>query len=528
MTELALDTAAELLPALASAGKGDEVLFPPDAFQRLRIENGRAFYGGSSVPCAARDLVLKGADRAASLAGIRSDAPGLRLEAFRIDPDAGFRGAVTKAGQFPVDLSGDGQSMAGVFLDGGDHVGEDWSLADWRAKAPNGVRAYGSYFRMEECLVRATVRPLVNRQASQDHVLQWVVFDGFGDDVRAHPENWVAIECIAIDARQVSPGAHLGFGTTFADNLPGTHKPDQNGVRRFVTLLHCVTIGSRIPGDSRASPLQTGGLQDGSAEEFHFEGNLCITGGYRGMGIGGATNCRVIDNLVIRDVAGLLSPDNPQKGPAKWTTLSVSQNRFGQPNFDVARLIVPTGCTVRGNIANVLNIQGDPAQNDYGGNVALPVDQWAQAVPGLDRRDFTPADPKFGFAAAALYWRDGVPPWQWALPPAPVPVPVPVPDPAPEPGPVVDHEPPASEAQPDLPSTDDPQEPVNETPENGQVPGGVSENPAEPDTSEPVSNPDELPRVPSPLMVQLALAEIAEARQRLYAAEVLLSGKTTA
>ncbi len=217
------------------------------------------------------------------------------------------------------------------------YSGEDsweWTLDEWLGRVTNGIIISGDHVRVENCLVTNIYMgiSLVGDSliARNNQVINFA-----GDGMRAlgaHQliEGNLIKNCFDIDDNHDDGIQSFNLGTYDVQDV----------IIRGNTILNYDD-----PNQPLLGPLQGIGCFDGPFTDWVIENNVISVNHWHGISLYGAVNCRVINNTVI-DPTPDVTP-----GPS-W--ILITDNKDGTPS---------TGCEVKNNISNTLNVEGLESHN---------------------------------------------------------------------------------------------------------------------------------------------------------------------
>lgn len=384
----------------------DVIELAPFDYDKFIIQTGKFFAGKWGVTNARGVHVVSLDQSKANFSTILCDAEGWRFEGMNVTAPS-FMKTINKPGQFPIRMLGNGQSLVKVSLDNGDHT--KWTAAEWQLLGSNVVQLKASNFLMDSCWFRGIYHGVLPDHSNNNIKIKNTVFDGCGKDVcRVHGANILIDNCLIVDVMSSAPKDHVGGFTTFAEPLPGTHLPNQNGTCENITITNSTFINSRIIGDVRATPSQFAGMQDGQAVNWYVANNLVLSNGYRGFGFP-ARNCIAENNVVVLNVKGSPPPDDLTAAPATYSQFNLGNTKLG---------VNPTGNIVKNNYANRFKLE-NPTQNTYVNNFAV---ETKDMFPKLESEgSFECVIPNVGCSFQTDYLVYNKMPWEWTGNPTPIP-----------------------------------------------------------------------------------------------------------
>jgi hypothetical protein len=233
-----------------------------------------------------------------------------------------------------------------------------WTAADWDAKAPSAIAAYGDdiVIKGNSCLnVNFGISVVGDRCLVDSNTVSWFCGDGMrglGDD----------------DVFQYNTVENaLNVNGNHADGFQSWAVGDDPSER--MTLR-----GNRIiqwEGSVRPALsvyLQGIGLYDGPYVDWTIESNLIVTDMYHGISLYGGIDCRILNNTVVDEEAG--------NATAPW--IAVFDKKDGTPSSD---------CLVRNNTAPSF-LLGRGSSADH--NRAIGPERYAEFFVDPAALDFRP------------------------------------------------------------------------------------------------------------------------------------------
>lgn len=315
-----VSNAAQLQAAVASAQGGDTILLANGAYGDLTISNRNP----------AATVYLRA-------------APGATAVFTHIRIVNSSRWTVSGVDVKPRYTSGADGTDA-VALDGSDLAFEDsrvnytddvapWSVADWLARAGNGISLDGTRLTVRGNTITAVDHGL-NNSATDTLVSGNVIANFRGDGIRGLGDRTVYEYNTIKNAYGIDDNHDDGFQSwSVGPGGVGT------GVVKDVVLRGNVIIDFEDPNQFEKTELQGIGLFDGMFENWVVENNLIITNHWHGISFYGAINVTILNNTVI--------DNDPTPEPDPW--IMVHAHKDGRPS---------TGVIVRNNIATDYSLEG--------------------------------------------------------------------------------------------------------------------------------------------------------------------------
>lgn len=235
-------------------------------------------------------------------------------------------------GTTAVILDGDYLSIEDSHIDYVDDV-TPWSIADWLARAGNGISLDGTHLTARGNTITA-VDHGINSSGTDTLVSGNLIANFRGDGIRGLGDRTVYEYNTIKNAYGIDDNHDDGFQSwSVGAGGVGT------GVVRDVVLRSNVIIDFEDPNQFEKTELQGIGLFDGMFENWVVENNLIITNHWHGISFYGAINCRIVNNTVV--------DNDPTPEPDPW--IMVHAHKDGTPS---------TGVIVRNNIATDYSLEG--------------------------------------------------------------------------------------------------------------------------------------------------------------------------
>lgn len=240
------------------------------------------------------------------------------------------------SGGFMIEESGRGNVMRNLDLYGRAELSDyrGWTKADWLERTRGGIRIRGRDARVENSMLTGITEGIGSLGAGtilKDNTIRGFSADAIrviGDNSTVRG-NYVA-DCVKVDGnhddgvQSWSRGESGGVGT---------------GTVTGLTIEDNAFVEWSGPALPQACVLQGVGFFDGMFEDTAIRRNLISVSAYHGIGVLGATNIVIEDNLLIN--ARGLTRDIP------W--VQVRAHKDGRPS---------SGLVLRGNIAPSFSIEG--------------------------------------------------------------------------------------------------------------------------------------------------------------------------
>lgn len=290
-------------------------------------------------------------------------------------------------GTTAVILDGDNLSIEDSRIDYVDDV-TPWSIADWLARAGNGISLDGTHLIARGNTITA-VDHGINSSGTDTLVSGNLIANFRGDGIRGLGDRSVYEYNTIKNAYGIDDNHDDGFQSwSYGAGGVGT------GVVRDVVLRGNVIIDFEDPNQFEKTELQGIGLFDGMFENWVVENNLIITNHWHGISFYGAINCRIVNNTVI---------DNDQAPePDPWIMVHAHKN--GTPS---------TGVIVRNNIATDYSLEGGvTADHNLEITMAAAATHFVNPAGGLGDYHLLPTSPAVDAGspdAAPTFDRDGRP-----------------------------------------------------------------------------------------------------------------------
>ncbi len=315
-----VSNATELLAAVSAAQGGDTILLQSGNYADLTINN-----RNPSATVAIRAAV--GATPVFTHIRIQNSSHWTVADV-SVKP----RYTTGADGTTAVILDGDYLAIEDSRIDYVDDV-TPWSVADWLARAGNGISLDGTHLTARGNTITAVDHGIAS--TGTDTLVSGNLIANFrGDGIRGLGDRTVYEYNTIKNAYGIDDNHDDGFQSwSVGAGGVGT------GVVRDVVLRGNVIIDFEDPNQFEKTELQGIGLFDGMFENWVVENNLIITNHWHGISFYGAINCRIVNNTVIDNDAA------PEPDP--WIMVHAHKN--GTPS---------TGVVVRNNIATDYSLEG--------------------------------------------------------------------------------------------------------------------------------------------------------------------------
>jgi hypothetical protein len=216
----------------------------------------------------------------------------------------------------------------------------DWSAADWNERSVSGIGADG-----ERIVIRGNRLKNVNFgiSVSASHALieRNVVENFAGDGLRGLGNHSVFQHNLVKNCYDVNDNHDDGF-QSWSVGPDGVGSGEVVGI----VLRGNTIINNEDPNQPHRGTLQGIGCFDGMFVDWTIENNVVIVDHYHGITLGGARDCRFVNNTV-------LDPNDRRPGPA---ALRIGKHKRGT---------VSSGCTVRNNLVSALHVDGERMTVDH-------------------------------------------------------------------------------------------------------------------------------------------------------------------
>jgi parallel beta-helix repeat protein len=215
-----------------------------------------------------------------------------------------------------------------------------WSAADWNERSVSGIGADG-----ERIVIRGNRLKNVNFgiSVSASHALieRNVVENFAGDGLRGLGNHSVFQHNLVKNCYDVNDNHDDGF-QSWSTGPDGVGSGEVIGI----VLRGNTIINNEDPDQPHRGTLQGIGCFDGMFVDWTIENNVVIVDHYHGITLGGARNCRFVNNTVF-------DPNDRRPGPA---ALRIGKHKRGT---------VSSGCTVRNNLVSALHVDGERMTVDH-------------------------------------------------------------------------------------------------------------------------------------------------------------------
>lgn len=215
-----------------------------------------------------------------------------------------------------------------------------WSAADWNERAASGIGADGERIVIRDNQLK-NVNFGISVSASHALVERNVVENFAGDGLRGLGNHSVFQYNLVKNYYDVNANHDDGF-QSWSTGPDGVGSGEVVGI----VLRGNTIINSEDPDQPHRGTLQGIGCFDGMFVDWIVENNVVIVDHYHGITLGGARNCRLVNNTV-------LDPNDQRPGPA---ALRIGKHKRGTPS---------SGCTVRNNLVSALHVDGEQMTVDH-------------------------------------------------------------------------------------------------------------------------------------------------------------------
>jgi hypothetical protein len=250
-----------------------------------------------------------------------------------------------------------------------------WSIEDWNSRACNGIEADG-----QRIVVRRNHLRNVNSGitvGASDSVIEYNEVVNFsGDGLRGLGDHSVFQFNVVKNCYDVNENHDDGF-QSWSHGSAGVGTSDVVGI----VLRGNTIINNEDPQQPFRGSLQGIGCFDGMYVGWLIENNVVIVDHYHGITLGGARDCKIVNNTVI-------DPNRNRPGPA---AIRIGKHKKGTPS---------SNCTVRNNLVSALHVDGDDMAVDHN----IVVDQLSDFFQDAARFDFRlrPASPAINAGKSEL------------------------------------------------------------------------------------------------------------------------------
>lgn len=214
---------------------------------------------------------------------------------------------------------------------------KNWSKKDWNSRVANGVRA-----QAKEVVIRDNIITNVNMGIEASGVFSLVennkIINFAGDGMRGLGSDSTFQYNLVKNSYDVNGNHDDGFQSwSSGPNGIGT------GVIKNVVLRGNIIINYEDENQPFKGDLQGIGAFDGMYENWLIENNVVMVNTWHGISLGGAKNCRIINNTVVDLEVG-------RKPGPPW--IKVSNHKNGTKS---------EGCIIRNNIAGRIVVENRSA-----------------------------------------------------------------------------------------------------------------------------------------------------------------------
>lgn len=215
-----------------------------------------------------------------------------------------------------------------------------WSIADWNERAASGIGADGERIVIRDNQLK-NVNFGISVSASHALVERNVVENFAGDGLRGLGNHSVFQYNLVKNCYDVNANHDDGF-QSWSTGADGVGSGEVVGI----VLRGNTIINSENPDQPHRGTLQGIGCFDGMFVDWIVENNIVIVDHYHGITLGGARNCRLVNNTI-------LDPNDQRPGPA---ALRIGKHKRGT---------LSSGCTVRNNLVSALHVDGEQMTVDH-------------------------------------------------------------------------------------------------------------------------------------------------------------------
>jgi hypothetical protein len=220
-----------------------------------------------------------------------------------------------------------------------------WIESDWLARSIDGITCNAAHSTIADNTLRYVRFGIVlGRQARDSTVSHNLVQDFMSDGMRGLADACVfegntVKNCYKIDDNH-DDGFQSWSGGDAGVKVGG-------GVVKGVMLRGNTFISYTDPAQPFKAAMQGIGCFDGMFEDWVVENNLIVTDMWHGVAFYGATNCRIVNNTVVK---------NPIDAAPRTPRILISPHKHGAKS---------TGNIVRNNLVQTLNVPADAAEVDH-------------------------------------------------------------------------------------------------------------------------------------------------------------------
>jgi len=223
----------------------------------------------------------------------------------------------------------------------------DWSADDWNERSCSGIGADGTRVVIRRNRMK-NVNSGITVDASYAVVENNHVENFAGDGLRGLGNYSVFQNNVVMNCYDVNGNHDDGF-QSWSTGPGGVGTGEVVGIM----LRGNVFINNVDPDQPHRGTLQGIGCFDGMFVDWTVENNVIIVDHYHGITLGGARNCRIVNNTVI-------DPNDVRPGPV---ALRISRHKRGMTSSD---------CTVRNNLVSAISVQGEDMTVDHNLKVENP------------------------------------------------------------------------------------------------------------------------------------------------------------
>jgi hypothetical protein len=210
-----------------------------------------------------------------------------------------------------------------------------WSAEEWNSLACSGIATDGTRITVRRNLLK-NVDSGISVSASHS-LIEYNTIENFaGDGLHGLGDHCVFQYNLVKNCYDVNANHDDGF-QSWSRGPQGVGTGEVVGM----VLRGNTIINNEDPQQPHRGALQGIGCFDGMFVDWIIENNVIIVDHYHGITLGGARNCRIVNNTVM-------DPNDARPGPA---ALRIAKHKRGTPS---------SGCTVRNNLATALYV--DPGR----------------------------------------------------------------------------------------------------------------------------------------------------------------------
>jgi parallel beta-helix repeat protein len=207
-----------------------------------------------------------------------------------------------------------------------------WSEAQWNELSCSGIEADGTRMTIRNNRLK-NINFGISVSASHSLIEHNTVENFAGDGLRGLGDHCVFQYNLVKNCYDVNANHDDGF-QSWTRGPKGVGSGEVAGI----VLRGNTIINFEDPQQPHRGTLQGIGCFDGMFVDWIIENNVVIVDHYHGITLGGARNCRIVNNTVI-------DPNDNRPGPA---AIRIGKHKNGTPS---------SGCTVRNNLTSALHVQ---------------------------------------------------------------------------------------------------------------------------------------------------------------------------